>query len=106
MANGSYTQTNQHKYRCVTDFKRSGVNEASEVLNYGTPNAEEHLDFVCNHDLISVADALSFFWQLPLHPDCHMTAEIYALSYANCSLNDTTLCHKDIETVLTMRYKS
>jgi hypothetical protein len=58
-----------NKYRCVTDFKRSGVNEASEVLNYGTPNADEHLDFVCNHDLISVADALSFFWQLPLHPD-------------------------------------
>ena len=55
------------KFRCVTDFKRSGVNEASEILNYATPNADEHLDFVCGHDLISVADAMSFFWQLPLH---------------------------------------
>jgi hypothetical protein len=59
----------QGKFRCVTDFKRSGVNEASEVLNYASPNADEHLDFVCGHDLISVADAMSFFWQLPLHKD-------------------------------------
>ena len=57
------------KFRCVTDFKRSGVNDASEILNYASPNADEHLDFVCGHDLISVADAMSFFWQLPLHID-------------------------------------
>jgi hypothetical protein len=57
------------KFRCVTDFKRSGVNEASEILNYASPNADEHLDFVCGHDLISIADAMSFFWQLPLHED-------------------------------------
>jgi hypothetical protein len=57
------------KFRCVTDFKRSGVNDASEILNYASPNADEHLDFVCGHDIISVADAMSFFWQLPLHVD-------------------------------------
>jgi hypothetical protein len=55
------------KYRVITDFNRSGVNDASEVLNYPAPNVEEHLDFVSGKDLISIADAMSFFWQLPLH---------------------------------------
>ena len=104
-----------NKYRCVTDFKRSGVNEASEVLNYGTPNADEHLDFVCNHDLISVADALSFFWQLPLHPDsrniCAFICKLFIKRYkavpqghknsANHSVQvvDETLIYEDMKNV-------
>jgi hypothetical protein len=57
------------KFRCVTDFKRSGANDVSEILNYVSPNADEHLDFVCGNDLISVAGSMSFFWLLPLHAE-------------------------------------
>ena len=57
------------KFRIITDCNRSGLNDACEVINYPAPNAEEHIDHVCGKDLISICDALSFFWQLALHPE-------------------------------------
>ncbi len=57
------------KFRIITDCNRSGLNDACEVINFPAPNAEDHLDSVSGKDLISIADALSFFWQLALHPD-------------------------------------
>jgi hypothetical protein len=58
-----------NKYRLITDCNRSGLNEASEIINFPSPNAEDHLDAISGKDLISICDAMSFFWQLPLHPD-------------------------------------
>jgi hypothetical protein len=58
-----------NKYRLITDCNRSGLNEASEIINFPSPNAEDHLDSISGKDLISICDAMSFFWQLPLHPD-------------------------------------
>ena len=73
------------RYRVITDMKRSGVNEAIEVINYPAPNMDEHLDFVSGKDLISIADALSFFWQLSLHPDsrnyCCVISKLGLLRY-------------------------
>jgi len=58
-----------NKYRLITDCNRSGLNDASEIINFPAPNAEDHLDSISGKDLISICDAMSFFWQLPLHPD-------------------------------------
>ena len=58
-----------NKFRLITDCNRSGLNDASEILNFPAPNAEDHLDAISGKDLISICDAMSFFWQLPLHPD-------------------------------------
>jgi hypothetical protein len=56
-----------NKFRCVTDYKRSLVNKHSKRINYASPVADEHLDAVAGKDILSIADAKSFFWQLPLH---------------------------------------
>ncbi len=58
-----------NKFRLITDCNRSGLNDASEIINFPSPNAEDHLDSISGKDLISICDAMSFFWQLPLHPD-------------------------------------
>jgi hypothetical protein len=55
-----------NKFRCITDFKRSTVNKYSKIMNYAAPNADAHLDSVAGKDILSIADAKSFFWQLPL----------------------------------------
>jgi hypothetical protein len=56
-----------NKFRCVTDYKRSLINKHSKIINYASPVADEHLDAVAGNDIMSIADAKSFFWQLPLH---------------------------------------
>ena len=58
-----------NKFRLITDCNRSGLNDSSEVINFPAPNVEDHLDSISGKDLISICDAMSFFWQLPLHPD-------------------------------------
>ena len=96
------------KFRIITDCNRSGLNDASDVINYPAPNAEEHLDSVSGKDLISIADALSFFWQLALHPEsrkyCCVLTMLGILGY-NCvpqGLNNAaTHCAQVVDETLT-----
>ena len=95
-------------FRIITDCHRSGLNDASEVINFPAPNAEDHLDSVSGKDLISIADALSFFWQLALHPDsrkyCCVITMLGLLGY-NCvpqGLNNAaTHCAQVVDETLT-----
>ena len=96
------------KFRIITDCNRSGLNDGSEVINFPAPNAEDHLDAVSGKDLISIADALSFFWQLALHPDsrkyCCVITMLGILGY-NCvpqGLNNAaTHCAQVVDETLT-----
>lgn len=58
-------KTTPNKFHCITDFKQSTVNKYSKIMNYAAPNADAHLDSIAGKDILSIADAKSFFWQLP-----------------------------------------
>lgn len=106
------------RYRVITDMKRSGVNEGIEVINYPAPNMDEHLDFVSGKDLISIADALSFFWQLSLHPDsrnyCCVISKLGLLRYVavpqglnNAAPHSTQAVHESLmEELMTNIWKA
>ncbi len=56
-----------NKHRLLWDGKRSGVNQASLPMSGAAPNADEHINRLANHDIVNVADADNFYWQLALH---------------------------------------
>lgn len=61
-----YPKKDPLKYRLLWDGKRSGVNRASLPISGASPVADEHINRLCNHDIVNVADADNFYWQLPL----------------------------------------
>jgi len=61
-----YPKKTPGKYRLLWDGKRSGVNQASLPMSGASPVADEHINRLSNHDIVNVADADNFYWQLPL----------------------------------------
>lgn len=56
-------------HRLIVDSKRSHVNKYSLKISGPAPDATEHLDGISGHDIVFIADADNFYWQLPVHID-------------------------------------
>ncbi len=61
-----YPKKDPTKYRLLWDGKRSGVNQASLPISGAAPVADDHINQLSNRDIVNVADADNFYWQLAL----------------------------------------
>lgn len=91
-----YPKKDPTKYRLLWDGKRSGVNQASRPISGAAPVADEHINRLCNHDIVNVADGDNFYWQLALAKESQpLTAFVTKLGikmFAVCPQGHTNVC--------------
>ena len=56
-------------HRLIVDSNRSNVNKYSKKISGPAPDANEHIDSICGHDVVFIADGDNFYWQIPVHID-------------------------------------